>query len=138
MIRITLIFLLLLPTIFLAQVLLPTSETSFEPQHNFNPEIIKLKGVKKITFEIIDKKDFEVAVDKNLVETYEFNADGLLTRYYYTNIVKTIEKHIPIYGRRGKVSTRVETEYLYDTVSTCYFYSGKNLVLKIFLLRWSY
>lgn len=111
-------------------MLLPTSETAFEQQHNFNPTVIKQNGIKKITFEIIDKKDFEVAVDKNLVETYEFNADGFLTRYYYTNISKTIEKHIPVYGRRGHVSTRVETQYLYDTVSTSFFYAGKNLALK--------
>jgi len=109
-----------------AQVLLPTVETAFDAQqHNFNPEVIKSKGIKKITFDIIDKKDFEVAVDKNLTETYEFNSDGNLSRYYYTTIVKTLERHVT-----GGRSHRTFSEYIYDTVSTAYFYSGSNLILK--------
>lgn len=111
-------------------MLLPTPETAFEAQHNFNPEVIKRNNIKRITFEIVDKKDFEVAVDRNLTETYEFNNDGLISRYYYTTIVKTIEKHIAVIGRHGHRSNRVVNEYLYDTVSTSYFYSGMNLVLK--------
>lgn len=113
-----------------AQVLLPTPETAFEPQHNFNPEVIKAKNIRKITFEILDKKDYEVAVDKNLIETYEFNADGLLSRYYYTTIVKTIERQVSSTGRSGRAVVRSFNEYVYDTVSTSYFYSGKNLILK--------
>ncbi len=128
--KLSFILLFILGTQLRAQVLLPTTETAFETQHHFNPEIIKQKGIKKIVCEIIDKKDFEVAVDKNLVETYEFNLEGLLTRHYYTNIVKTIEKHLPIYGRRGVQSYQVVNDYLYDTVSTSYFYSGNNLILK--------
>jgi hypothetical protein len=92
--------------------------------------VIKRNNIKRITFEIIDKKDFEVAVDKSLSESYEFNGDGLISRYYYTNIVKTVEKHIAVYGRHGHQSERIVSEYLYDTISTSYFYSGKNLVLK--------
>lgn len=113
-----------------AQVFIPSGETAFEPQHNFNPEFIQKRGIKKITLEIIDKKDFEVAVDKNLIETYEFNSDGLLSRYYYTTIVKTIERQVTSHNRRGVAHTRTTSDYLYDTVSTTYFYSGKNLVLK--------
>lgn len=113
-----------------AQVFLPSAETAFEPQHSFNPFFIKSRGVKKITFEIIDKKDFEVAVDKNLSETYEFNSDGLLSRYYYTTIVRTVERQVTSRTRRGVLRTRTITDYLYDTVSTSYFYSGTNLVLK--------
>lgn len=115
---------------FSAQVLLPTTETAFETQHNFNPEFIRTKGIKKITFEIMDKKDFEVAVDKNLTETYEFNADGKLARFYYTTIVKTNERQITKVNRKGqKISTTV-SDYVYDTVSTTYFYAGNNLILK--------
>lgn len=111
-----------------AQVLLPTTETAFESQqHNFNPEIIQSKGIKKITFEIIDKKDFEIAVDKNLVETYEFNPDGFISRYYYTAIVKTVEREV---SGKNKTGAKNFTDYVYDTISTTYFYSGKNLILK--------
>lgn len=113
-----------------AQVLLPLPETAFEPQHHFNPAVIKTKGIKRIVFEIIDKKDFEVAVDRNLMETYEFNADGLLARYYYTTIVKTIEKQEATRTRRGKLVMRHVSDYAYDTISTSYFYSGSNLILK--------
>jgi hypothetical protein len=120
----------LLPAALVAQVLLPTPETAFEAQHNFNPEVIRRNNVKRITFEIIDKRDFEIAVDKNLVENYEFNSEGQLTRYYYTNISKTIERHVPIYGRHGKRGYQVVNDYVYDTIGTSYFYEGKNLVLK--------
>lgn len=114
-----------------AQVLIPSAETAFELNHNFNPEVIKSKGIKKITYEIIDKKDFEVPVDKSLTEVYEFNSDGQLSRYYYTTIVKTLQKEVK--SRVGRTwQTTLQNEYLYDTVSTSYFYQNKNLVLKRF------
>jgi hypothetical protein len=118
-----------------AQILCPTPETAFEVQHNFNAELIKMKNVKRIVFEVVDKRDFELVVDKNLVETYEFNNNGQLSRFYYTNIIKTIEKQTTINvsnGRRRGYHSTVQShnEYIYDTVSTSYFYSGKNLILK--------
>jgi hypothetical protein len=113
----------------------PTPETAFEVQHNFNSSLIAQKNIKRITFEIVDKKDFEVAIDKNLVETYEFNNSGLLTRFYYTNIIKTIEKQTTVNVSRGRrrgyyTTTQTNSEYVYDTVSISYFYSGKNLILR--------
>ncbi|MBL7910515.1 MAG: hypothetical protein JNJ41_05640 [Bacteroidia bacterium] len=118
------------------QVLLPSTETPFETQHNFNPEVIKKNNIRRITFDIIDKKDFQVAVDKSLIESYDFDTNGKITRYFFTTIIKTIEKEVstpPVYRKRRKISnggTRVESVYIYDTVSTNYFYSGKNLILK--------
>lgn len=107
-------------------MLLPTPETAFNAQqHNFNPEVIKTRGIKKIVFEIVDKKDFEEVVDRNLTETYEFNENGLLSRYYYTTIAKTLVKERI---RRGVLETY--NEYVYDTISTTYFYSGNKLILK--------
>ncbi|MES2679150.1 MAG: hypothetical protein V4635_04660 [Bacteroidota bacterium] len=111
-------------------MLIPTPETAFEPQHNFNPSTIKTKNIKKITFEIIDKKDYEVAVDKNLIEIYEFNTDGLLSRYYYTTIIKTFERQVVSKSRKGRTQIKTFNDYVYDTVSTSYFYSGNNLILK--------
>ena len=106
---------------------MPTPETAFDAQqHNFNPDVIRIKGIRRITFEIIDKKDFEIAVDKSLTEVYEFNADGYLSRYYYTTIIKTLDRQIAA-GRNRSNRTH---EYLYDTISTTYFYSGKNMILK--------
>ena len=71
-----------------------------------------------------------MAVDRNLVENYEFNAEGLLSRYYYTTIVKTIEKQVATRTRRGNVVMRSVSDYAYDTVSTSYFYTNNNLILK--------
>jgi hypothetical protein len=113
-----------------AQVLIPTAETAFELQHNFNPELIRSKSIRKITYEIIDKKDFEVPVDKSLTEVYEFNSDGLLSRYYYTNVVKTIQKEVVIKNKKTGWEKTWQNEYIFDTVSTTYFYQNKNLVLK--------
>ncbi|MGZ3883015.1 MAG: hypothetical protein ACXVPD_02240, partial [Bacteroidia bacterium] len=87
--------------------------------------------------DIIDKKDFAVAEDKNLVNYYEFNAAGLLTRFYYTTIVKTIEKEYhsqPVYRRHRLVSagqSYFKNDYVYDTVSTVYKYdNSNNLIMK--------
>ncbi|HQQ93143.1 MAG TPA: hypothetical protein PLQ93_01205 [Bacteroidia bacterium] len=113
-----------------AQVLVPTAATAFELQHNFNPEVIRSKNIRKITYEILDKKDFEVPVDKSLTEVYEFNADGLLSRYYYTTIVKTVQKEVMLRTKRNTWEKTLQSEYLYDTISTSYFYRQGNLVLK--------
>ncbi len=117
-------------------MLLPTPETAFEKQHNFNPEVIKNNNIRRITFDILDKKDFEVAVDKSLIESYDFDTNGKLSRHFYTTIIKTIEKEIntpPVYRKRRKISngsTRIENVYIYDTVSTSYFYTNNNIILK--------
>lgn len=130
--KLPLISLLLLCLGTSAQIILPTPETAFEPQHNFNPEVIRTKGIKKIVFEILDKKDYEVAVDKSLTENYEFNADGKLARYYYTVIARTLEKQVTRIGRKGRPVSETFNEYEFDTISTSYFYAGDKLILKRF------
>ncbi|MGZ3899771.1 MAG: hypothetical protein ACXVNQ_05390, partial [Bacteroidia bacterium] len=130
------IFLLCTLTYFgVGQILQCTPETAFETQHNFNSKLIKNKNIKKITFEIVDKKDYEIPVDRDLVETYEFNDSGNLSRFYYTTIAKTIEKQTTVMvngGRRRGHYSQVQThnDYIYDTISTSYFYSGNDLILK--------
>ncbi len=126
-----------LPFWFNAQVLLLSPETAFENQHNFNPELIKNRNIRKITFEIVDKKDFEMVVDKNLIETYEFDTNGNLSRYYFTTIIKTIERQITtaaVDNGRHKLKnehTYSVNDYIYDTTSTSYFYNNANkLILK--------
>lgn len=116
----------------LSQTLLPTAETAFETQIPFNTEYIKSQKIKSITFDIIDKKDLQVAEDKGLLNYYEFNSSGLLTRFYYTSIIKIIQKEFhtaPTYHRRKLVSgghSFTKNEYVYDTVSTTYFYNTDN------------
>ena len=119
-----------------AQTLKPTPQSAFEPSLDFNTAFIKENKIRTITFDIIDKKDFEAPVDKNLIHFYEFDTLGLLKRFYYTNIIKTIEKEYhsqPVYRKKRLVSNGsvyYKNEYLYDTISTVYFYKNGNMILK--------
>lgn len=116
------------------QALIPTAESAFEAQLPFNTAYIKQQKVKSITFDIIDKKDFQVAEDRGLLNYYEFNTAGLLSRYYYTSIIKVIEKeyhHDAVYRHKKKIGNAysyTKNEYVYDTVSTTYFYDNFDLV----------
>ena len=118
----------------IAQTLIPTAETAFENQLPFNTEYIRSQNIKSITFDIIDKKDLQVAEDKGLLTYYEFNTNGLLTRFYNTSIIKIIQKEYhsePVYRRGRKISnghSYTKNEYVYDTVSTNYFYNENNLL----------
>ncbi|MDP3558265.1 MAG: hypothetical protein Q8T03_12905 [Bacteroidota bacterium] len=126
------------------QVLLPSTEMPFDTQHDFNPVVIKNRNIKRITFDILDKQDFQVAVDKSLIESYEFDTNGNISRYFYTSIIKSIDKEIttpPVYKKRKKIrdgGTKTISVYIYDTVSTNYFYSGKNLILKRYFDGFNY
>ncbi len=136
--KILIVFFTLLLTIFnstlIAQTLIPTAENAFESQLPFNTEYIKAQKIKSITFDIIDKKDLQVAEDKGLLTYYEFNSNGLLTRFYNTSIIKVIQKEYhsgPVYKHRRKISngySYTKNEYVYDTVSTNYFYNETNLL----------
>lgn len=115
-----------------AQALIPTAESAFEAQLPFNTQYIKEQKIKSITFDIIDKKDMQVAEDKGLLNYYEFNTEGLLTRYYYTSIAKVIQKEYhsgDVYKHRKKISngySYTKNEYIYDTVSINYFYNPNS------------
>lgn len=121
----------------LSQTLIPLAESAFESQLPFNTQYIKDQKIKSITFDILDKKDLQVAEDKGLLNYYEFNTHGKLTRFYYTTINKIIQKEYqsgPVYRHRKKVSngySYTKNEYVYDTVSTNYFYNdSRDLKLK--------
>lgn len=117
-------------------MLVPSHSSAFGPLLEFNSDFIKDRKIRSITFDIIDKKDFEVAIDKNLMNYYEFNSNGQLSRFYYTTIVKTIEKEYhsqPVYKRHRLVSqghSYFKNEYVYDTISTVYMYNDQNLIMK--------
>lgn len=119
-------------------LLIPSANSAFAPILEFNTALVKSQNIKSITFDIIDKKDFQIAEDKNLMNYYEFNPEGLLSRFYYTSIIKTIEKEVhvpPTYHRKRLISkgyTYNKNEYVYDTVSTVYLYNNKNLIMKRF------
>ncbi len=115
-----------------AQALIPSAESAFETQLPFNTEYIKEQKIKSITFDILDKKDMQVAEDKGLLNYYEFNSNGLLTRYYYTSISKIIQKEYhsgAVYKKRKKISngySYTKNEYIYDTISLNYFYNPNS------------
>lgn len=117
-----------------SQTLLPTVESAFEPQLPFNADYVKSQKIKSITFDIIDKKDLQVAEDKGLLNYYEFNPQGRVSRFYYTSIAKVIQKEYhtgPVYRKRRKISnghSYTKNEYVYDTVSTNYYYNEKGLL----------
>lgn len=119
-----------------SQTLIPKAESAFENQLPFNSEFIKSQKIKSITFDILDKKDMQVAEDKGLLNYYEFNEHGKLNRFYYTTISKVIQKEYyaaPRRGRHGNVGGHSYTrnEYIYDTISTTYFYNdARDVKLK--------
>ncbi len=124
-------------SLLFSQTLIPLPESAFEMQLPFNTEYIKSQKIKSITFDILDKKDMQVAEDKGLLNYYEFSPLGKLTRFYYTSIAKVIQKEYhsgPIYHKKRKVSngsSYTRNEYIYDTVSTVYLYNeNQNLKLK--------
>lgn len=115
-----------------AQMLLPSLQNGVDKYPNFNPEYIKKHNIKSLVFDIIDKKDLQVAVDKGLIHSYEFNKEGKLTRFYYTVVSKTITQEIhtgAVYKKRKKISNGgvyYKNEYVYDTISTRFYYDDKN------------
>ena len=83
------------------------AESAFDNQLPFNTAYIKTHNIKSITFDILDKKDLQVAEDKGLLNYYEFNDIGLLKRFYYTSIAKIIQKEYHsgvVYRHRKKIS----------------------------------
>ena len=111
---------------------MPTAETAFETQLPFNAEYIKEQKIKSITFDILDKKDLQVAEDKGLLNYYQFNKNGSLSRFYYTTISKIIQKEYFVAARHHKrrqisaAHSYTKNEYVYDTISTSYFFNENN------------
>lgn len=118
-----------------AQLIIPDYTTVFKKEYTFSPQYIQKNQIKKVVFEILDKKDYEAPIDKNLVEHYEFNNNGQVTRFYYTDIVKTIEKQVtvpPHYKGRRKIRngyTYSVNDYIYDTISITNLFNQENKLL---------
>ncbi|GIV28542.1 MAG: hypothetical protein KatS3mg027_2356 [Bacteroidia bacterium] len=125
LLKILIIFLFQTIWICSAQLLVFDPETLFEKFPIFNPEHIQNKKIKKIVFDIIDKKDWQEAEDKNLTEVYEFEPSGKLKRSYHTSIKKIIR----IETQNKKHKNIVSKEYYeYDTTSTEYVYQPNLIV----------
>ena len=120
-----------------AQVLAPSLQTTAVDVPNFNFQEIKKLKIKNIVFDLVDKKDFQVAEDKDLSRHYEFDSLGRLTRCYYTVVSRIIEKEVhssPVYKRRRMInagSISFKNVYEFDTLSSIFLYDAKsNLTCK--------
>ncbi|MBC7865119.1 MAG: hypothetical protein IAF38_19245, partial [Bacteroidia bacterium] len=120
-----------------AQLILPTHANTFDQYPNFNVALVKNFKIRSLTFDILDKKDYQAGKDIGLVHHYDFDTGGRLTRFYYTALAKTIVKEIHVGAvkkRRHKAIPgyiKYANEYVFDTISTRFFYDVKGrLILK--------
>ena len=115
-----------------AQILAPSLQNTADNVPNFNFSEIKKLKIKTIVFDMVDKKDFQIAEDKDLSRHYEFDSLGRLTRYYYTVISRIIQKEFhtaPVYKRRRLISaggTYSKNVYEFDTLSCIFLYDANN------------
>ncbi len=133
------LILFLIPLWGKAQLLLPGVSADGNNSFSFNSAEVKKRKIKSITFEMVDKKDFQIAEDKDLSKHYEFDSEGRLKRSYYTVVKKIIQKDFytaPTYKHNRLVNgggTYSKNIYEFDTLSTNYFYDDKgNLMGKRF------
>jgi len=121
-----------------AQVFHPPIQHIADNIPDFNFSEIKKRKIKTIVFDMVDKKDFQVAEDKDLSRHYEFDSLGRITRSYYTIIKRIIQKEFltaPVYKRRRLVraaSSYTKNVYEFDTLSYTFLYKEGNLACKRF------
>lgn len=106
----------------------------FEKYPHFSFNVIQQKKIKSITYDILTKKDYKIAEDQGLIQHYEFDKKGRLSRYYYTVVSKIIQKEVhttTVTRKHKRIAGGVYTknEYLHDTVSTSFFYNEKDQVI---------
>jgi len=113
-----------------AQLLIHPPDLLFEKFPVFNEKYIQQNKIKKIIFDIIDKKDWQEPEDKDLTEVYEFDENGRLKRKYHTTIKKVIQ-----YETHNKQNKSIITKeiYEYDTISTEYTYLPHQIIERNFL-----
>jgi hypothetical protein len=118
-----------------AQFFVPSPENAFSKEFAFNVAQVKSNQIRKIVFEILDKKDYDIPVNKNLLEYYEFNDLGFINKFYYTDVIKVVEKQMPVAAlyKRGKLIrpayTEVFNQYIVDTIGTLFFYDNNSTLL---------
>ena len=115
-----------------AQVFHPPIQHIADNIPDFNFAEIKSRKIKSIVFDMVDKKDFQVADDRDLSRHYEFDSLGRLTRCYYTVIKRIIQKEFqtaPVYKRKRLVyagNAYYKNVYEFDTLSCTFFYNEKS------------
>jgi hypothetical protein len=122
-----------------AQVFYPPIQHVADNIPDFNFSEIKKRKIRAIVFDMVDKKDFQVAEDKDLSRHYEFDSLGRITRAYYTVIKRIIQKEFqtaPVYRKHRVVSegnVYHKSLYEFDTLSCTFIYDqNSNLACKRF------
>ena len=120
-----------------AQIITPSLQNTTDNIPNFNFSEIKRLKIKTIIFDLVDKKDFQIAEDKDLSRHYEFDSLGRLTRYYYTIISRIIQKEFhtaPVYRHKRMINSGgvyYKNVYEFDTLSCIFLYdAASNLTCK--------
>jgi len=102
---------------------------------NFNSEVVKQNKIKSIVLDIVDKPDGSVIIDKDATQGYEFDADGKLTRYYYTILNQTQAQEVELseIRKNGKVvrpaGTNTILRYINDTIFVNVFYDARSRII---------
>lgn len=99
----------------------------FEKFPIFDENFIRQRRIKQIIFDIIDKKDWQAAEDKDLTEVYEFLSNGKLKRQYHTSIRKVLRYETHIQHKKQERITTTE-HYEYDTLSVEYIYEPSLII----------
>lgn len=115
-----------------AQLFYPPVQNIADNIPDFNAEEIKKRHIRSIVFDMVDKKDFQVAEDKDLSRHYEFDSLGRITRSYYTVIKRIIQKEFhtaPVYRHKRMISqgsSYTKSVYEFDTLSCVFVYDKQN------------
>ncbi len=101
----------------------------------FNADLIKTNKISKITTRIMDKLDEFPIEDRGIVEVYDFDKEGNVSRFFKTTIKsrEVIEIKVPAVYRKGRkianAYIREEYAYTYDTAFTWFKYDVTNRLL---------
>jgi hypothetical protein len=115
-----------------AQVFNPPIQHIADNIPDFNFGEIKKRKIRSIVFDMVDKKDWQVAEDRDLSRHYEFDTLGRISRCYYTVVSRIIQKEFhtaPVYRKRRMISpghSYTKNVYEFDTLSYTFLYNQKG------------
>lgn len=116
-----------------AQILKITSDNTIQLPIYFNEVFMRDNKVKSITANLAVKPDNKPIDDKGLINTTEFDSLGRVSKYFFTRIkskTETEQQIKAVRNKRGKIIrpafTKVDVEYVYDTVVTWFYYNSNN------------
>jgi hypothetical protein len=109
---------------------IPVQISTTEPV--FNADYIRSKHIRSVTADIVLKPDNRTIQDKGIINRFEFDSLGRISRFLYTTVKGSSEKEVfhPAVRKKGRIVRKAYTTsqftYVHDTVSTSFFYDKKN------------